>query len=815
MKEVDTDSLTALNGALPFLLADYLEEVPRENAEESQEILDVLHESFFDKNFESRWRDVRIELVKNKHLETEYDDKKQDFLIRGRQPGELQEAYGFMIENNIATLETITAVGLQTHESEYNPIGYSRLGIYLCKHADICMQHALIKHSNPQLLRLIIFRYLTGRQTTAIPRPATASEFIEPTQGYDSHVSALPPFTTDPLQTQYDRSQVFLYEINKLLQPSTRPRQTLPYAVITFTENGQYVPAIDAKATPKEKLAGNPRLQEIIKAINAKNEQEASGGKSGSGLLQSPPGGAGDLLPGGSVKTALEGIPLQMNGASKLMNRGSPGLLNSNSPGMMNGSSQGLMHGAPTGLMNGAPTGLMNGAPTGLMNGAPTSLMNGGQASMMNGGPASMMNGGPASMMNGGPAGLMNGGPASMMNGVPTSMMNGSTSGLMNGSTSAMMNGSTSAMMNGSTSAMMNGIGMSPVSMQHIQTNMNQSPLNMIISQINARLEEAKGRRSPTASCGGQSDGILGSPPAVSTNGLPPTNSGSLQCNGSMGSSSPLSRPGSAESFLSSVTPVSSGPKPSLATAQRYAMRGEGHPRMVTSQASCMLGEGHPRMVTSQAGCMPSVYPGLSAMSGFNMAAASHQGTGSLLGHGKEPSLLDYGHGLTMAGASHNNLLSSGLHPGLAMYPSPLSALQTHPFLQGHLQNAYQTLGGSPMLTAAHMPQTHAGLLRQATGLKRAYPDTTVSPLDWDKRPKFYWVITQAGNLVDYMMNYIYDLMLFLIQLRTKCNKSSPKPGKFTIIRKIHQNRKLHQNQETSPESGVIFHSPLTFKMRS
>ncbi len=50
--------------------------------------------------------------------------------------------------------------------------------------------------------------------------------------------------------------QIYAYEINKLLQPSTRPRQIFPYAVITYTENGAYVPAVDAKPTAKEKLAG-------------------------------------------------------------------------------------------------------------------------------------------------------------------------------------------------------------------------------------------------------------------------------------------------------------------------------------------------------------------------------------------------------------------------------------------------------------------------------------------------------------------------------------------------------------------------------
>lgn len=52
------------------------------------------------------------------------------------------------------------------------------------------------------------WQYLLGRHTTAIPRVASASEFIEPTQGFDSHMSVIPPTSTDSLQNQFDRSQV-------------------------------------------------------------------------------------------------------------------------------------------------------------------------------------------------------------------------------------------------------------------------------------------------------------------------------------------------------------------------------------------------------------------------------------------------------------------------------------------------------------------------------------------------------------------------------------------------------------------------------
>ena len=74
------------------------------------------------------------------------------------------------------------------------------------------------------------------------------------------------------------------------MQPSTRPRQVFPYAVVTYTENGAYVPLVDAKPTAKEKLAGNPRLQEIIKAINAKADAtKNSAGKNGTPATPTSP----------------------------------------------------------------------------------------------------------------------------------------------------------------------------------------------------------------------------------------------------------------------------------------------------------------------------------------------------------------------------------------------------------------------------------------------------------------------------------------------------------------------------------------------
>jgi len=53
---------------------------------------------------------------------------------------------------------------------------------------------------------------MRGRHTTAIPRVASSADFIRPTQGFDCHISVLPPSKSDSLQSQFDRSQVhFLF----------------------------------------------------------------------------------------------------------------------------------------------------------------------------------------------------------------------------------------------------------------------------------------------------------------------------------------------------------------------------------------------------------------------------------------------------------------------------------------------------------------------------------------------------------------------------------------------------------------------------
>ena len=53
-------------------VADYLEEA-KLDSDDAEAVLSIVEDTFLDSNFESKWKPYRIELVKNKHLETEFE----------------------------------------------------------------------------------------------------------------------------------------------------------------------------------------------------------------------------------------------------------------------------------------------------------------------------------------------------------------------------------------------------------------------------------------------------------------------------------------------------------------------------------------------------------------------------------------------------------------------------------------------------------------------------------------------------------------------------------------------------------------------
>jgi len=83
-------------------------------------------------------------------------EKREEYLLRGRTSDELVEQYGFTVENSVRVLQSVCAAGFTAHDSDYNALGYSSMGVYLCRHADVCLRHAAVKFSGAPIIRLVV-----------------------------------------------------------------------------------------------------------------------------------------------------------------------------------------------------------------------------------------------------------------------------------------------------------------------------------------------------------------------------------------------------------------------------------------------------------------------------------------------------------------------------------------------------------------------------------------------------------------------------------------------------------------------------------
>jgi hypothetical protein len=62
---------------------------------------------------------------------------------------------------------------------------------------------------------------------------------IGATPNFTSHMSVIAPKEKDEIETQFDHSQIYLYELDANKIPNKRPRHCLPYAVVTWNKYGE------------------------------------------------------------------------------------------------------------------------------------------------------------------------------------------------------------------------------------------------------------------------------------------------------------------------------------------------------------------------------------------------------------------------------------------------------------------------------------------------------------------------------------------------------------------------------------------------
>ena len=87
-------------------------------------------------------------------------DKINEFVASGCNNVELESRIGFIVENDGKAISDLMQYGLSVRDSDNNTIGYNCMGVYLCKHLDVCLKHALAKMASVDHYKIIVCQVL-------------------------------------------------------------------------------------------------------------------------------------------------------------------------------------------------------------------------------------------------------------------------------------------------------------------------------------------------------------------------------------------------------------------------------------------------------------------------------------------------------------------------------------------------------------------------------------------------------------------------------------------------------------------------------
>ncbi|TFK04159.1 Testis-expressed sequence 15 protein [Platysternon megacephalum] len=155
----------------------------------------------------------------------------------GRQGRELEEHFCFLVLP-WDEVSKIYQSGIHTSESAMKELGNPLLGVYLFRHVDVALNYAnrLISAEN-----ILVFKVLFGKVKKIQPPMGKKKVALDPTPNFDCHMSRIAPTLKDPVDLQAIGSSVYFYEYNIHSKPVDKPRQCLPYAVVTVRFVGQKV----------------------------------------------------------------------------------------------------------------------------------------------------------------------------------------------------------------------------------------------------------------------------------------------------------------------------------------------------------------------------------------------------------------------------------------------------------------------------------------------------------------------------------------------------------------------------------------------
>ncbi|CAH1794600.1 unnamed protein product [Owenia fusiformis] len=199
---------------------------------DAQDILTIISDSYLDQQtYTSAWNVHAVHLVRNNKLETRFREKRAALKEEGRTSRELEEGFSFSYFKDNQTVQDVVSNGLGKRPTKFNILGDTNSGVYVCKHADI--QQRMVERANPDVYKLIIYKVIFGKCKPVVAS-AVGQLTIDPTPGYDCHVSQQKAQVSDHQHMQFVHSQLYFYEYDDEAETVSHPRQVLPYAVVTY-----------------------------------------------------------------------------------------------------------------------------------------------------------------------------------------------------------------------------------------------------------------------------------------------------------------------------------------------------------------------------------------------------------------------------------------------------------------------------------------------------------------------------------------------------------------------------------------------------
>ncbi|XP_054421749.1 testis-expressed protein 15 [Pteronotus mesoamericanus] len=210
------------------------------NTREYSFIHDTLNQCRLDVScdLQSSWQFGDTKLVHNKDLEKNFTSKRSEMRENGRHGRELEEHFCFLALPQSDVTE-IYYNGISSKTSTLKILGNPLLGIYLFRHVDVALNYAHSRSINIE--SIIVFKVLFGKVKKIQPSVDKKKVSLDPSPNFDCHMSRNIPSSKDAIELQAYNSAVYCYEYNVFSNPVDKPRQCLPYAIVTVKFIGQKV----------------------------------------------------------------------------------------------------------------------------------------------------------------------------------------------------------------------------------------------------------------------------------------------------------------------------------------------------------------------------------------------------------------------------------------------------------------------------------------------------------------------------------------------------------------------------------------------